>query len=140
MIAIFCERSTPFWISRPTTTLFFEVPILDLIAGRPPEYRNGQSIGAYRLEGEIARGGMGVVYRADRVEGGFEQTVAIKVLKRGFDTGDFVRRFRMEQQILSDLDHPNIARLLDGGATEDGLPYLVMELVDGRRLGRLPIR
>ncbi|MCG8458607.1 MAG: serine/threonine-protein kinase, partial [Holophagales bacterium] len=81
-----------------------------------------------------ARGGMGVVYRARRVEGGFEQRVAIKVLKRGYDTGDFVRRFRTEQQILADLDHPHIARLLDGGATDDGLPYLVMELVDGERL------
>lgn len=109
----------------------FDRPILDLIAGRSPEYRAGQRIGAFRLEDEIAQGGMGVVYRAKRVEGGFEQIVAIKVLKRGFDTGDFVRRFRAEQQILANLDHPHIARLLDGGATEDGLPYLVMELVDG---------
>ncbi len=112
----------------------FEEPILDLIAGRPPEYRAGQQIGPYRLEGEIARGGMGVVYGARRVVGGFDQEVAIKVLRKGFDTGDFVRRFRTEQQILSDLDHPNIVQLLDGGATEDGLPYLVMESVAGSRL------
>lgn len=112
----------------------FETPIVDLIAGRPPEYRAGERIGPYRLDGEIARGGMGVVYRASRVQGGFHQEVAIKVLKRGFDTGDFVRRFRTEQQILADLDHPHIVRLLDGGATDDGLPYLVMESVEGTRL------
>ncbi|MDY7092942.1 MAG: serine/threonine-protein kinase [Acidobacteriota bacterium] len=112
----------------------FETPIVDLIAGRPPEYRAGERIGPYRLDGEIARGGMGVVYKASRVQGGFHQEVAIKVLKRGFDTGDFVRRFRTEQQILADLDHPNIVRLLDGGATDDGLPYLVMESVEGTRL------
>lgn len=112
----------------------FELPLLDLIAGRPPEFRAGERIASFELEGEIARGGMGVVYHASRVEGGFEQDVAIKVLKRGFDTGDFVRRFRTERQILADLVHPNIVRLLDGGATEDGLPYLVMEAVEGTRL------
>ncbi|MCB1055298.1 MAG: protein kinase, partial [Acidobacteria bacterium] len=119
----------------PEVDDLFELPLLDLIAGRPPEYRGGERIGSFRLEGEIARGGMGVVYHASRVEGGFEQDVAIKVLKRGFDTGDFVRRFRTEQQILADLVHNNIVRLLDGGATEDGLPYLVMESVEGTRLG-----
>ena len=111
-----------------------EEPILDVIAGRPPEYRTGQRIGDFCLQDEIARGGMGVIYRALRVYPEFDQVVAIKVLKRGFDTGEFVRRFRAEQQILADIDHPYVTRILDGGATEDGLPYLVMELVDGLRV------
>ncbi|MEM6794721.1 MAG: serine/threonine-protein kinase [Acidobacteriota bacterium] len=120
----------------PEVEELLEEPIVDLIAGRSQDYRAGQQLGPYRLEEEIARGGMGVVYRARRIEGGFAQRVAVKVLKRGYDTGGLVRRFRTEQQILSDLDHPNITRLLDGGATSDGLPYLVMELVEGQRLDR----
>lgn len=112
----------------------FATPLFDLIAGRPPELRAGQTIGSYRLRGEIARGGMGVVYEAFRIQGGFEQTVAIKVMKQGFETGNFIRRFRRERQILADLDHPNIAHLISGGTTDDGLPFLVMEKVEGTRL------
>ena len=114
----------------------FKEPLLDIIAGRSPEYRAGQQIGPYRLDEEIDRGGMGVVYRATRVEGGLTQQVAIKILKRGFDTASFVRRFRTEQQILIDLDHPNIVQIFDGSATPDGLPYLVMEHVEGVRLDK----
>ena len=80
---------------------------------------------------EIGRGGMGTVFAADRADGEFEKQVAIKLLKRGTDTDEIVRRFRSERQILADLDHPGIARMLDAGFTEDGLPYFVMELVDG---------
>ncbi|MCP4662791.1 MAG: serine/threonine protein kinase, partial [bacterium] len=83
---------------------------------------------------EIGRGGLGTVYLAERAE--FKQRVALKVIKRGMDTDEVVRRFRRERQILAQLDHPHIARLLDGGSTEDGLPYFVMELVDGERLDR----
>ncbi|MEM7481569.1 MAG: serine/threonine-protein kinase [Acidobacteriota bacterium] len=122
------------YLALESETTDLESPLLDLIAGRSPEYRAGQRMGPYRLDAEIARGGMGVVYQASRIEGGFEQKVAIKILRRGFDTGDFVRRFRSERQILAGLDHPHIARLFDGGTTEDGLPYLVMEPVNGRRL------
>ncbi len=91
----------------------------------------GQLVGAYCLEEEVGRGGMGTVWRASRVEGGFRQTVAVKLIKRGMDTREVIRRFTQERQILSILDHPHIARLLDGGSTNDGRPYLVMEYMEG---------
>ena len=91
----------------------------------------GRRIGAYRVANLIGRGGMGAVYLAERDDAQFDQQVAIKVIKRGMDT-DFIReRFLRERQILAGLDHPHVARLLDGGATEDGLPYFVMEHVAG---------
>jgi serine/threonine-protein kinase len=74
---------------------------------------------------------MGIVYRADRADHAFEKTVAIKLVKRGMDTEEIVHRFEKERRILAGLDHPNIARVLDGGTSEEGLPYLVMEYVDG---------
>jgi eukaryotic-like serine/threonine-protein kinase len=92
---------------------------------------SGQRIDAWRIETQIARGGLATVYLARRDDGAFEQTVAFKVLRRGLDTDDLVARFRAERQILSALDHPCIAQILDGGALEDGRPYLVMEYVDG---------
>jgi len=88
-------------------------------------------IGRYRLVQEIARGGMGVVYEGARIDGEYEQRVAIKLIASGQDSEFIARRFRKERQILANLNHANIARLLDGGTTEDGLPYLVMEYVDG---------
>ena len=91
----------------------------------------GQCIGAWRVIRRLASGGMGTVYLATRADEEYEQRVALKVLKRGTDTDDVLERFRRERQTLARLDHPGIARLLDGGATEDGLPYLVMEYVDG---------
>ncbi len=93
--------------------------------------RPGEEVGHYRVVEEIGRGGMATVYLAERADGAFERQVAVKVLRRGMDTEEVVRRFRVERQILSSLAHPNIARLLDGGATEDGRPYLVMERVEG---------
>ena len=93
--------------------------------------RIGERIGAYAIVGELGRGGMGAVYLAERVDGQFEKRVAIKVLKRGTDTDEVLRRFRIERQILAKLDHPNITRLLDAGTTNDGLPYFVMEFVEG---------
>lgn len=89
-------------------------------------------MGPYRLVRELGRGGMGSVWLAERVDGGFTQTVAIKFVKRGMDTGEILQRFGQERQILSLLNHPNIAHLLDGGATPGGHPYLVMEYVDGQ--------
>ena len=74
---------------------------------------------------------MGAVYLAERADGQFEKRVAIKVLKRGTDTDEVLRRFRIERQILAQLEHPNITRLLDAGITNDGLPYFVMEFVEG---------
>src|SRR5437867_5907737 len=75
---------------------------------------------------------MGAVYRAVRADDHFRQQVAIKIVKRGMDTDFILRRFRNERQILAGLEHANIARLLDGGATDDGLPYYVMEYIEGR--------
>lgn len=94
------------------------------------------AFGPYRAVECLGAGGMSVVYKAVRTTGDFEQTVAIKVLPGGFETRDRVERFRRERQILASLTHPNIARLLDGGATSDGLPYLVMEFVEGEALDR----
>jgi tetratricopeptide (TPR) repeat protein len=94
------------------------------------------SIGPYRPIREIGRGGMGAVYLAERADEQFRKVVAIKVIKRGMDTDSVLKRFQDERQILADLEHPNIARLLDGGATDDGRPYLVMEYVDGDPLDR----
>jgi Flp pilus assembly protein TadD len=90
-----------------------------------------ERIGRYRVVGELGRGGWGTVYRAVRDAGDFEQTVAIKVLRRGLDTDDVLARFRAERQILASFEHPHIARLVDGGSTGDGRPYLVMEHVEG---------
>ncbi|HEY0460828.1 MAG TPA: serine/threonine-protein kinase [Pyrinomonadaceae bacterium] len=94
----------------------------------------GRQIGAYQILREIGRGGMGAVYLAQRADREFQKKVALKLIKRGFDTDEIVRHFRNERQILANLEHPNIARLLDGGATEDGLPFLVMEYVEGVKL------
>jgi tetratricopeptide (TPR) repeat protein len=93
----------------------------------------GSIIGAYRLAAEIGRGGMGVVYRAVR-DDEFRQEAAIKIVKRGMDTDELLARFRHERRILALLNHPNIARMLDGGTTADGRPYFVMELVAGQRI------
>jgi eukaryotic-like serine/threonine-protein kinase len=93
--------------------------------------RIGERIGAYAVVNELGRGGMGAVYLAQRADGQFEKRVAIKVLKRGTDTDEVLRRFRIERQILANLEHPNITRLLDAGTTTDGLPYFVMEFVEG---------
>lgn len=89
-----------------------------------------QRIGPYRLLHELGAGGMGTVFLAERIEGGFTQQVAVKLL-RGFPTRDGLRRLRQERQILAALEHPHIARLLDGGETADGQPWLALEYVDG---------
>lgn len=94
----------------------------------------GDKVGTYRILRELGRGGMGAVYLAERADGAFEQQVAIKVLKRGTDTDEVLRRFYAERQILARLIHPNIARLLDAGTTDSGLPYFVMEYVAGKPL------
>jgi len=94
----------------------------------------GRRLGTYRIERQIGRGGMGTVYQAARDDKEFRKRAAIKLVKRGMDTDFVLRRFRQERQILAALDHPNIALLLDGGTTEDGLPYFVMEFIEGRPL------
>ena len=97
----------------------------------PPLIAAGQRLGPYRIEQEIGRGGMAVVYAARRDDEQYRQKVAIKVIKRGMDTDSILARFRQERQILAQLSHPYIARLLDGGTTPDGLPFLVMEHIEG---------
>lgn len=92
----------------------------------------GGRIGPYRVLRELGRGGMGAVFLAERADDAFEKQVALKLVKRGMDTDEVLRRFRYERQILASLEHPNIARLYDGGAAEDGRPYLVMEHIEGR--------
>jgi eukaryotic-like serine/threonine-protein kinase len=94
----------------------------------------GRRLGSYRIEREIGRGGMGAVYEASRADNEFNKRAAIKLVKRGMDTDFILRRFRKERQILAALDHPHIAGLLDGGTTEDGLPYFVMEFIEGHPL------
>lgn len=106
----------------------------DLIRGPDRPSRIGQTIGAYRIESEIGRGGMGAVFLAARADDQFKKRVAVKLIKRGFDTDEIIARFRAERQILATLDHPHITRLIDGGATGDGLPFLVMDYVDGLSL------
>jgi len=101
-------------------------------AGAPPDAMPAPEIDRYRIVGELDRGGMGVVYLAVRDDGVYRQTVAIKVLKHGLGSAGLVARFRAERQILARLEHPNIARLLDGGTTRDGRPFLVMEHVVGQ--------
>ena len=91
----------------------------------------GRRIGAYSLVREIGRGGMSRVFLARRADGEFEQDVALKLLRPGLDTDVDRARFRAERQILASLNHPNIARLFDGGITEGGQPYLVLEYVEG---------
>jgi eukaryotic-like serine/threonine-protein kinase len=104
---------------------------MDIHESLGPNPMIGRRIGAYRLEEEVGRGGMGSVYRAARIDGEFDQTVAIKLIKRGMDTDLILKRFRNERQILATLSHPNIAFFIGGGTTRDGLPYFVMEYVDG---------
>jgi hypothetical protein len=99
-----------------------------------PSKLEGSRIGPYRLIHEIGRGGMGSVYLASRADEEYESNVAIKLVRAGFDTDFVLRRFRGERQILARMQHPNIGRLLDGGTTENGIPYLVMEYVQGSRI------
>jgi serine/threonine protein kinase/tetratricopeptide (TPR) repeat protein len=100
---------------------------LDVRAEAQPERR----IGAYRILRELGHGGMGTVYLAARADDQYQKRVAIKTI-RGLDSEEVLRHFRRERQILAALDHPNIARLFDGGSTDDGLPYFVMEFVEGQ--------
>lgn len=92
----------------------------------------GERLGIYRILKEIGRGGMGSVYLALRDDQEFRKEVALKIVKRGMDTADVLERFRHERQILANLDHPYIARLFDGGSTHDGVPFFVMEYIEGR--------
>jgi eukaryotic-like serine/threonine-protein kinase len=143
------------WASAESSADEIERPLLDplrLLAGladlhrRPsacdePESgderiadRCGEMVGIYRLIEQLGRGGMGEVYLGERADGRFEQKVAVKLVKRGMDTTEILRRFARERRILARLEHPGIARLLDAGETPDGRPYFVMERVAGEAI------
>jgi serine/threonine protein kinase/tetratricopeptide (TPR) repeat protein len=101
--------------------------------------RGGERVGAYVIVRELGRGGMGTVFLAERADGQFEKQVAIKILNRGADTAEILRRFQAERQILARLDHPNIGRLLDAGTTDDGLPYFIMDYIVGAPVTRFAV-
>lgn len=102
--------------------------------GRPGGGRPGERVGPYRLLSELGRGGMGAVWLAERTDGQFEQRVALKLVKRGMDSDEILRRFLAERRILARLQHDAIARLYDGGAAEDGTPWFALEHVTGEPL------
>ena len=113
-----------------------DIPFMPGMDNEAPEAEQiapltGERIGAYRLLTEIGRGGMGAVYLAERADGQYRQRVALKLIRHSKRTDETVRRFLLEREILARLQHPNIARLLDGGLTDDGLLYFVMEYVKG---------
>ena len=113
---------------------FLNSPAVDLrtlVGGNGSSNYIGRRVGVYKIIEEIGHGGMGEVYRASRVDGQYDKQVAIKLVRVGLHAPFLIERFRHERQILASLDHPNIARLYDGGATEEGIPYLVMELIEG---------
>ena len=91
----------------------------------------GMQFGAYKIERKIGTGGMAHVYLARRADNEFNQTAALKIIKRGMDTEEIIKRFKHERQTLANLDHQNIAKLIDGGTTERGLPFFLMEYIDG---------
>ena len=97
----------------------------------PGEAWAGRRLGPYRLLHVIGRGGMSTVLLAERSDEAFERRVAVKIVRAGFDAGHLLSRFLVERQVLARLEHPNIARLYDGGTTDEGLPYLVLEHVEG---------
>jgi tetratricopeptide (TPR) repeat protein/tRNA A-37 threonylcarbamoyl transferase component Bud32 len=112
-----------------------QTDLADVAAALLPETENnwsGRRLGAYQIAELIGAGGMGEVYRAFRADDQYRKQVALKLIRDGQYSGSVVARFRNERQILATLEHPNIARLLDGGTAENGLPYFVMELVEGQ--------
>ncbi len=117
---------------------FLEEPVMSVAdvveVPEPSPDLSGVRVGAYELVREIGRGGMGAVYLAVRADNEFKKRVAIKLIRGGMESEFIIRRFRNERQILARLEHPNIARLIDGGTTTDGLPYFVMEYVEGEPL------
>jgi len=96
----------------------------------------GRRVGAYRLGKQIGSGGMGAVFEAERADDEFRKRVAVKLIKGGMVSGANLERFLRERQVLADIDHPNVARLIDGGTDEEGQPYLVMEQIEGRPFDR----
>jgi len=113
---------------------FIESPAIHGFPKDWPDGLVGAQFGAYQLQERIGEGGMGAVYRAERNDGQFTQQVAVKLVQPGLGSQELLRRLRGERQILASLNHPNIARLLDGGVSADGQPYVVMEYIRGARI------
>ena len=128
-----CDDAAPFL---DTPVAAWAAPLLVPAHGEAPEPAVPTRIGPYRVERELGRGGMGVVYLAERDDPELRQRVALKVLPGDIGMAVALRRFREERRILASLDHPNVARLLDGGVTPDGTPWFAMELVDGLPIDR----
>ncbi|MEO1369694.1 MAG: serine/threonine-protein kinase, partial [Acidobacteriota bacterium] len=122
MLAAYEEETEPFGRAAA-------VDVAELLGDR---WQSGDEIGAYRLIERIGEGGMGTVFTALRADDAYSKRVAVKLIRRGWASDEEIRRFRSERQILADLEHPSIARLIDGGETAQGQPYLVMEYVDGQ--------
>ncbi|MEM7350073.1 MAG: serine/threonine-protein kinase [Acidobacteriota bacterium] len=120
------EASVEF-LARPPADLLATEPAVDPLIGR--------QVGAYRIRAKLGAGGMSVVYRAHRADQEYEQEVAIKLVDQG-PAGPFASRLRRERQILARLTHPHVARLFDGGTTQDGRPFFVMELIEGEPIHR----
>ena len=118
------------------TDHYFPVTLPEFGRSFTEELSPGQRLDIWQILSVVGRGGMGTVYRAERADGKFDQRVAIKVLSCGLDTAAAAHRFQQEYRILASLEHPNVARLLDAGTTENGLPYFVMEYVEGRPIDR----
>jgi serine/threonine-protein kinase len=125
-----CEEKLDGFLATPA--IAFSTDFFD--EDNAPDARAGQIIGHYRILREIGRGGMGTVFLVERADGEFKQDVALKVVRRSFADAELKRRFRRERQILASLNHSNIARLLDGGVSDSGEPFLVMEYVEGLRI------
>jgi eukaryotic-like serine/threonine-protein kinase len=123
-------------LSHQQSWKFLEEPALASYGGVLTEDQEevavGRQIGPYRLVQKIGEGGMGSVYRAIRADAQYDKQVAVKLVKAGLESRSSLARFKAERQILAKLEHPNVARLLDGGTTSQGVPYFVMELVEGR--------
>lgn len=136
--AALCEEIEILLATQRESVDFIESPALksitSFVSEAPTASYPGKQIGKYQIEQQIGRGGMGAVYLAHRADREFDKKVAVKLIKRGLDTEAVISRFRTERQILANLDHPFITKLLDGGTTDDGLPYLVMDHVEGRPL------
>src|SRR5690606_32621792 len=108
----------------------------DAEAGEIVDHMIGTRLGPFRVIGRIGKGGMGVVYRGRREEADFEQVVALKLVRRGFDFDDVRARFLRERRILARLDHPNLAHFIDGGIAPDGRPWFALEFVRGEAVTR----
>lgn len=102
--------------------------------GNIQENLKGKKIGSYQILKELGTGGMGAVYLAERTDGEFDRKVAVKMLRREFNTSEIRKRFKQEKEIQANLIHPNIARLIDAGTTEDDIPYIVMEYIEGKTI------